>query len=71
MGFRTKIAYEMNLYPALLLANELLGGGPNSKLFKDVREKHSLAYYVTSNIVKHKSIMILDAGINFKIIIKL
>ena len=56
----------MDLYPALLLANELLGGGPNSKLFKDVREKHSLAYYVTSNIIKHKSIMILDAGIEFQ-----
>ncbi|MDY0234594.1 MAG: insulinase family protein [Gudongella sp.] len=66
LGFRTKIAYEMDLYPALLLANELLGGGPNSKLFKDVREKHSLAYYVTSNIIKHKSIMILDAGIEFQ-----
>ncbi len=66
LGFRTKIAYEMDLYPALILANELLGGGPNSKLFKDVREKHSLAYYVTSNIIKHKSIMILDAGIEFQ-----
>lgn len=66
LGYRTKIAYEMELYPALLLANELLGGGPNSKLFKDVREKHSLAYYVTSNIIKHKSIMILDAGIEFQ-----
>ena len=66
LGFRTRIAYEMDLYPALLLANELLGGGPNSKLFKDVREKHSLAYYVTSNIVKHKSLMILDAGIEFQ-----
>lgn len=66
LGFRTKIAYESELYPALLLANELLGGGPNSKLFKNVREEHSLAYYVTSNIIKHKSIMILDAGIEFK-----
>lgn len=66
LGYRTKIAYESELYPALLLANELLGGGPNSKLFKDVREKHSLAYYVTSNIIKHKSIMILDAGIEFQ-----
>lgn len=66
LGFRTKIAYESNYYPALLLANELLGGGPNSKLFKDVREKHSLAYYVTSNIIKHKSLMILDAGIEFQ-----
>lgn len=64
VGSRSNIPYEDGLYSALLLANEILGGGPNSKLFKDVREKNSLAYYVGTNLIKHKSIILLDAGID-------
>lgn len=66
LGFRTGLPYEDPLYSSLIVGNEIFGGGPNSILFKNVREKHSLAYYVTSNIVKHKSIILLDAGIEFE-----
>lgn len=66
LGYRAGIPYEDRLYNGLLLGNEIFGGGPNSILFRNVREKHSLAYYVTSNIVKHKSILLLDAGIEFQ-----
>ncbi len=66
LGYRAGIPYEDKLYNGLLLGNEIFGGGPNSILFRNVREKHSLAYYVTSNIVKHKSIVLLDAGIEFQ-----
>jgi predicted Zn-dependent peptidase len=66
LGYRAGIPYEDRLYNGLLLGNEIFGGGPNSILFKNVREKHSLAYYVTSSIVKHKSIILLDAGIEFQ-----
>ncbi len=66
VGYRSNIPYEDNLYSALLLGNEIFGGGPNSKLFKDVREKNSLAYYVGTNLIKHKSIILLDAGIDIK-----
>ncbi|WP_422486522.1 EF-P 5-aminopentanol modification-associated protein YfmF [Gudongella sp. DL1XJH-153] len=65
LGYRTGIRYEDSLYNGLLLGNEIFGGGPNSLLFRNVREKHSLAYYVTSSIVKHKSIVLLDAGIEY------
>ena len=36
----------------LVLANLILGGGADSKLFKDVREKHSLCYSIHSSINK-------------------
>lgn len=66
MGFRTTIPYEDDLYNALLIANNIFGGGPNSKLFKNVREKESLAYYTGSSILKYKSIMLADSGIDFE-----
>ena len=66
IGYRTDIAFEDKLYNGLLLAGDILGGGPNSKLFKNVREAESLAYYVSSTILKYKSIMIIDGGIEFE-----
>jgi len=65
LGYRTGIPYEDRLYNGLLIGSDILGGGPNSKLFKNVREKESLAYYVTSTIFKYKSIMLIDGGIEF------
>lgn len=65
LGLRTGINYDDYLYNALLVASNILGGGPNSKLFKNVREKESLAYYISSSIYKYKSIMLIDGGIEF------
>lgn len=65
LGYRTNIPYEDKLYEAFLVANNILGGGPNSKLFINVREKASLAYYVYSKSYKYKSIMIIASGIEF------
>lgn len=66
MGFRTGVPYEDKLYDALLIANDIFGGGPNSKLFRNVREKESLAYYSGSSVLKYKSIMLVDSGIDFE-----
>ena len=49
----------------MILASDILGGGANSKLFRNIREKESLAYYIKSTVYKFKSIMVIDAGINF------
>lgn len=48
----------------LLVFNEILGGGANSRFFKNIREKHSLCYYVHSFLYRAKSIMIIQAGID-------
>lgn len=66
LGLRTNIPYESKLYEALLLGNKILGGGPNSKLFKTVREEESLAYYIYSKSYKYKSIIIITSGIEFQ-----
>lgn len=47
--------------------NVILGGGANSKLFQNVREKASLAYTAGSGYLKAKSIIIIRCGIEIKI----
>jgi zinc protease len=37
-------------YPALMVANHLLGGGSNSRLWKRIREKEGLSYGVSSHV---------------------
>lgn len=65
LGYRTNIPYEDKLYSPFLVGNYILGGGPDSKLFLNVREENSLAYYVYSRAYKYKSIMLISAGIEF------
>lgn len=56
--------YERN-YP-LTLYNIILGGGEDSKLFRNVREKNSLCYYINSVPQKLDGILIVRAGIDKK-----
>ena len=63
MGFRTKVEPNDANYPALLIYNAVLGSGTYSKLFNNVREKLSLAYYVSSNTDYLKGIMLINSGI--------
>ncbi len=60
--FNKLSSYERDY--ALILANLIFGGGTDSKLFKNVREKHSLCYSIHSNINKLDNIMIISAGID-------
>ena len=55
-------AYERDY--ALVLANIIFGGGTDSKLFKNVREKHSLCYSIHSTIHKLDNMMFITAGID-------
>ncbi len=63
MGCRTQITAGDPEYPALLMYNGILGGFPHSKLFINVREKASLAYYASSRIESHKGILTIQSGI--------
>jgi predicted Zn-dependent peptidase len=63
MGLRVGATYGSDQYAALLVYNGLLGGFPHSKLFVNVREKASLAYYASSRLDGHKGILTLQSGI--------
>lgn len=65
MGLRMGVAYDDPAYPAALMYNGILGGYPHSKLFLNVREKESLAYYASSRLDGHKGICTIQSGIEF------
>ncbi|MEK3786652.1 EF-P 5-aminopentanol modification-associated protein YfmF [Paenibacillus sp. FSL K6-1230] len=63
MGFRTGITYDDPRYASALMYNGVLGGYPHSKLFVNVRERASLAYYASSRYDGHKGIGTIQSGI--------
>jgi len=65
MGYRTGITFASSDYPALLFANGVYGGYTHSKLFQNVRERASLAYFASSGIETTKGLMWVNAGIDF------
>lgn len=63
MGYRTGITYCDKEYYALQMFNGIYGGFSHSKLFINVREKNSLAYYAASRYESHKGLLMVMAGI--------
>lgn len=66
IGFRTNTTFSDDDYFAMQLFNGLFGGFSHSKLFINVREKASLAYYASSRYESHKGILMVMSGIEFK-----
>ena len=66
MGYRTNIIYGDPDYFALQVFNGIFGGFSHSKLFINVREKASLAYYAASRLESHKGLMMVMSGIDLK-----
>ena len=64
MGFSTGITVKDDDFTALTVYNGVFGGGANSLLFNNVREKLSLCYYVGTRIDRFKGLMLLAAGID-------
>lgn len=55
-----------NLSYITMCYNTILGGGANSKMFQNVREKASLAYTAGSNYLKRKQNIFIRAGIEIE-----
>ncbi len=66
MGFTTGVDGVGDDYYALMVANSIFGGGAHSKLFNNVREKLSLCYYASSSVDRYKTLMVVNAGIEFE-----
>lgn len=66
LGYTTDILYLQDNYYAGQLFNGLFGGFPHSKLFLNVREKESLAYYASSSLDTFRGLMIVQTGIDSK-----
>lgn len=67
---KLNLAYTTNIYYgeaqrfALMVFNGLFGGFPHSKLFMNVREKESLAYYASSSVDTFRGYMTVQTGID-------
>ncbi len=66
LGFRTSTASGSQDYYSLIVYNGILGGGIHSKLFQNVREKASLAYYAYSRLDRFKGLMVISSGVDMK-----
>lgn len=51
---------------AVAMYNTILGGGANSKLFQNVREKASLAYSAGSSYIRRQNTIFIKTGIEIK-----
>lgn len=63
LGYKTSVSPTSEDYYKLMVYNSILGGGAHCKLFNEVREKLSLAYYAGSKLERYKGLMIISAGI--------
>lgn len=63
LGYQLPVYYHDQNYYAGLVFNGLFGGTPYSKLFTNVREKASLAYYATSRLLPFTGFLGVQAGI--------
>ena len=66
LGYKIDKMTDFELRYVLNVYSYILGGGPDSKLFKTVREKNSLCYYISSISQPLNSILMIKAGINKK-----
>ncbi|MED1421625.1 EF-P 5-aminopentanol modification-associated protein YfmF [Bacillus smithii] len=66
IGYRTHVSFGDPDYFALQVFNGIFGGFSHSKLFLNVREKESLAYYASSHLESHKGLMMVMSGIESK-----
>ena len=63
MGLATGVSPVSADWPAMMVYNGILGGDLHSKLFQNVREKASLAYYASSQLERNKGLMYINSGI--------
>ncbi len=66
IGYATSTYYYQEDYFPLVVFNGLFGGFPHSKLFMNVREKESMAYYASSSVDTFRGYMSVQTGIEGK-----
>jgi len=66
LGYKIETMTEREKLYVSYIYSYILGGSPDSKLFKNVREKNSLCYSIHSSIYGISDLMVIKAGINAK-----
>ncbi len=64
LGYRFEPPTDPSSFEALVLANLMLGGGVQGRLFRILREERSLCYGISSALRLQKGILAIHAGID-------
>lgn len=64
LGFSTPVTFYHPDYSKMQVTNGVFGGFAHSKLFMNVREKESMAYYASSSYASHYGLVYVMAGID-------
>ncbi len=62
-AFHIGVTENHPLLPAAMVFDGILGGFPHSKLFVNIREKNSLAYFASSSLSSWRGMVLTAAGI--------
>lgn len=63
IGYRSGMKDRYDDMYAVQMMVDIFGGGPYSRLFKNVREKLSLCYYCSASLVREKGLIVVQSGI--------
>ena len=63
IGYSTPVQFTSPDFPKMQIFNGIFGGYPHAKLFMNVREKESLAYYCSSSYSAQYGLMYVMSGI--------
>ena len=66
LGFRANVNFMDEKHEAMTIMNGILGAFSHSRLFKNVREKHSLCYYIGSTYDAFNGVLLVSCGIESK-----
>lgn len=66
IGFSTPVRFGDENFAKMQIFNGIFGGYPHAKLFMNVREKESLAYYASSSYASHYGLVFVVSGIEPK-----
>ncbi|WP_312753173.1 EF-P 5-aminopentanol modification-associated protein YfmF [Rummeliibacillus suwonensis] len=64
IGFSTPVFFKDVDFPKMQIFNGIFGGYPHSKLFMNVREKESMAYYCSSSYSAQYGLVYVMSGID-------
>ncbi|AOV08213.1 EF-P 5-aminopentanol modification-associated protein YfmF [Sporosarcina ureilytica] len=64
LAFSTPVGFHHPDYTKMQITNGVFGGFAHSKLFMNVREKESMAYYASSSYSSHYGLLYVMAGID-------
>ncbi|HLQ36542.1 MAG TPA: insulinase family protein [Planctomycetota bacterium] len=62
--FRLPVPADAAATCALHVLASMFGGGPHSRLFQQVREQRSLAYYISAGVDVHKGMLVVQTGLD-------